>query len=111
MSSAAESLDARARELDRQLGEIIADAPLGRMIRLPQIGVTIEVVAAEGEGVRVGIVAPPNAVVRRASLPAYSGIPEIDFEDFARHAMEHPFVPTQAMIDEDWSDLTPKKGG
>src|SRR4051812_11330289 len=99
MSAAAESLDARALELDRQLREIIADAPLGRTIRLPQLGVTIEVVATEGDTVRVGIFAPRDVVIRRPEakpsppLPDYSGIPEIDMEEFARFAKEHPFTP------------------
>ena len=39
--------------------------------------------------------------------PPYEGIPEIDMDDFIQGAGQ--FVPTQAMRDEDWSALTPKK--
>jgi hypothetical protein len=35
----------------------------------------------------------------------------LDEEAFARQVKSHPFVPTQEMLDEDWSDHIPKKGG
>jgi hypothetical protein len=74
----------------------------------------MEVVAVEGDAVRV-TVAPGEAISHRpeakpAPLPDYSGIPEVDREEFARYAKEHPFTPTQEMIEEDWSDHVTKKG-
>lgn len=110
MPTAAETLDARALEVDRRLQEIIASAPLGGTIRLPQLGVTIEVMATEAETVRVGIVAPRDAVIRRpepSPPPPADDAPEFDLEEFARGAGH--YVPPQAMLDEDWSDHAPAK--
>lgn len=107
MATALDSLDARVLELNRLLGEIILDAPPGRKIRLSQLNVTIEILAATGETMRLGIVAPCDVVIQRPETkprPRFdsSGVPDIDMEEFARGAGR--YVPPGAMLDEDWSD-------
>ncbi|MGL4552413.1 MAG: carbon storage regulator [Gemmataceae bacterium] len=120
-----QALKARVAELE---GLLVAGpgaegfARRREVINLPSIGVTLEVVESEDGKMRLGISAPRDVPIYRCErLPAhdqsapppppYGGLPEIDLEAFVRHAREHPFVPTEAMRDEDWSDHAPKGAG
>lgn len=96
MAADVESLDARAREVDRQLRAILADTPPGHTIRLPELGLTIEMVAAEGDTLRVGIDAPRDDVVTRPEAKP-AEVPDDDVLILDDPDEPMPAVPTRTV--------------
>lgn len=94
--------------------------PSRQIIYLPEIGCEIELLGVQGGTARLGFRAPPSLTIRRsegdvAIAPPEAwddpcpDLPDLDIDAIARGAAD--YTPTQAMLDEDWSDHIPKKGG
>lgn len=102
-----------SKSLTKQFaGRVSGDRPDGSG---PFVGTVLEMWVAEegGETVALSRVRTDDGDVvvveaRHTSVYTDRAIDTMTIEEWRRHIRDNPFVPTQAMLDEDWSDLIPE---